>query len=205
MAHVQVLLPFTPPTSFIHFIYYSCLYLSKNVLSELSLVAMCSHDRNGMEQHFLSAIKGLGRVNDASEPVNQSRSQLRSAFKMAAHPRFNFPRRLGVVPNDFPFPNPNVPPIQQGNPRLNRYSQVQQGVDLIRADVLRYILGKIVLLLEYSAVTSVTQCNVTGTYTVTISCRCQRFAHVGFAVAKTSTVEGMLSINYFLCSIVHRR
>lgn len=125
--------------------------------------------------------------------------------KMAAHPRFNFPRAQGLNPDDFPFPfpMPNGGPIPVGIPNLIRYSQVHQGVDLIRASVLNYILDKIVVILDYSAVTSITQCAVTRIFTVTITCRSHREPNIGFTVSKGANMEGML-INYFLCLIVLR-
>jgi len=115
MALVQVLLPFTllAGTSFIHFIYYSCLNRSKNVLFELSLVAMYCHDKNGMEQRFLSAIKGLGRVNDSSEPVDLLRKLLdpqdgrSSQIQLSKSTRIR-PKRLSIsIPNAERWSNPS--------------------------------------------------------------------------------------------------
>lgn len=102
MALLQVFLPFTllAGTSFIHFIYYSCLNRSKNVLFELSLVAMFCHDKNGMEQRFLSAIKGLGRVNDPQDG-RSSQIQLSKSTRIK-------PRRLSIsIPNAERWSNPS--------------------------------------------------------------------------------------------------
>lgn len=123
--------------------------------------------------------------------------------KMNGHPRYNYPRRHGLVPSDLQYPSPSGQ-SRGVIPLPARYNEMSQGLDLIKAGILRTFLLKITQIIEHTVITTVTQCTVTGTYTVTIAVRAHRQPHVGVTVSKSSAVEGML-INYILCSIVQRR